>query len=214
MAFGKMLYRDPTFWKGNNGTAVYNNSGNGMVTITREQDTAAPNDSKLRTEDTDQGYGQPRQRGILFRNDLQLAQGTGRPYHRQDTGRTQHLLGDQQHRTGGSAAGSPPRAGTGDWKEYIYKVVCGTSNFSSTHYFYIDGAQGTASTPLTWYVAYATVFDLTSTEKYTTTIDANGVYTGTVKANQINRGQCVGGWRKFLLTEVSPVNGMRTTLSK
>ena len=40
-----------------------------------------------------------------------------------------------------------------------YKVVCGTSNFSSTHYFYIDGAQGTASTPLTWYVAYATVFD-------------------------------------------------------
>ena len=34
-------------------------------------------------------------------------------------------------------------------------------------------------------MAYATVFDLTSTEKYTTTIDANGVYTGTVKANQI-----------------------------
>ncbi len=38
----RWLYRDPTFWKGNNGTAVYNNSGNGMVTITREQDTARP----------------------------------------------------------------------------------------------------------------------------------------------------------------------------
>ena len=52
-------------------------------------------------------------------------------------------------------------------------------------FFYIDGAQGTSAAPLVWYVAYATVFDLTSTEKYTTTIDANGIYTGTVKANQI-----------------------------
>ena len=24
MAFGKMLYRDPTFWNGNNGVVVYN----------------------------------------------------------------------------------------------------------------------------------------------------------------------------------------------
>ena len=77
---------------------------------------------------------------------MQLAQGTGRPYHRQDTGRTQHLLGDNSIGTGGSSRWLTPTAGTGDWKEYIYKVVCGTSNFSSTHYFYIDGAQGTAST--------------------------------------------------------------------
>lgn len=57
--------------------------------------------------------------------------------------------------------------------------------FSSTHFFYVDGTQGTSDTPVIWYVAYATVFDLTSTEKYTTTIDANGIYTGTVRANQI-----------------------------
>lgn len=49
----------------------------------------------------------------------------------------------------------------------------------------MDGTQGTSDTPVIWYVAYATVFDLTSTEKYTTTIDANGIYTGTVRANQI-----------------------------
>ena len=30
MAFGKMLYRDPTFWNGNNGVVVYNNSQNGI----------------------------------------------------------------------------------------------------------------------------------------------------------------------------------------
>lgn len=34
-------------------------------------------------------------------------------------------------------------------------------------------------------MAYATVFDLTSSEKSTTTIDANGIYTGTVRANQV-----------------------------
>lgn len=41
---------------------------------------------------------------------------------------------------------------------------------------------------MTWYVAYATVFDVTSTEKYTTTIDANGIYTSTLNANQITAG--------------------------
>ena len=41
------------------------------------------------------------------------------------------------------------------------------------------------SATLTWDVAYATVFDVTSTEKYTTTIDANGIYTGSLSANQI-----------------------------
>ena len=87
--------------------------------------------------------------------------------------------------TGGSHRWLTSNAGTGDWKEYVYKVVCGTADFSSTHFFYVDGTQGTSDTPVIWYVAYATVFDLTSTEKYTTTIDANGIYTGTVRANQI-----------------------------
>ena len=35
-------------------------------------------------------------------------------------------------------------------------------------------------------MAYATVFDVTSSERYTTTIDANGIYTGTLTATQVN----------------------------
>lgn len=46
MAFGKMLYRDPTFFNGNNSTRVYNNSNNGTVTITQTTGNNAPNDSK------------------------------------------------------------------------------------------------------------------------------------------------------------------------
>lgn len=45
-------------------------------------------------------------------------------------------------------------------------------------------------------MAYATVFDITSSERYTTTIDANGIYTSTINANQIVAGtidaDCIG----------------------
>lgn len=63
-----------------------------------------------------------------------------------------------------------------------------TSNFSTTHYYYLDGTQGSSSAPLVWYVAYATVFDVTSSEKYTTTINSDGIYTSTLNASQIVTG--------------------------
>ena len=105
------------------------------------------------------------------------------------------LWGSNSIGTSGSSKWLTPNAGTGDWAEYIYKVTCGTSNFSSTNFFYLDGTQGTTAAPLIWHVAYATVFDTTSCEKYTTTIDANGIYTGTVRANQmlIDSALVVGG---------------------
>lgn len=185
MAFGKMLYRDPTFWKGNNGVGIYNNSSNGMVTITREQNSTAPNDSKYVLKIQTKGTASPGNGGFYFGTTCSSRKVlVARIIAKIPTGRN-ICWASNNIGTGGSSRWLTPTAGTGDWKEYVYKVVCGTSNFSTTHFFYIDGAQGTASAPLTWYVAYATVFDLTSTEKYTTTIDANGIYTGTVKANQI-----------------------------
>ena len=185
MAFGKMLYRDPTFWKGNNSTGVYNNSGNGMVTVTRQQDTSAPNDSKYVLKIQTNGTASPGNGGFYFGTACSSRKVlVARIIAKIPAGRN-ICWASNNIGTGGSSRWLTSTAGTGDWKEYVYKVVCGTSNFSSTHFFYIDGAQGTSAAPLVWYVAYATVFDLTSTEKYTTTIDANGIYTGTVKANQI-----------------------------
>lgn len=185
MAFGKMLYRDPTFWNGNNGVAVYNNSGNGMVTITRQQDSTAPNDSKQVLKIQTNGAASPNNGGFYF--------GTTCGYRKVLVARIIAKIpvgrklcwATNSIGTNGSSRWLTSNAGTGDWKEYVYKVVCGTANFSSTHFFYLDGTQGTSSAPVIWYVAYATVFDLTSTEKYTTTIDANGIYTGTVRANQV-----------------------------
>lgn len=185
MAFGKMLYRDPTFYNGNNSINVYNNSGNGTVTITRISDSTAPNDSKRALLIKNSGTASPYCGGFYFgtttsyrkifitRIIAKIPVGRDISFHTNSMG------------TGGSQKWLTPTAGTGDWREYICKVTCGTSNYSSTHFFALTGNVGTASSPVQWWLAYATVFDITSTEKYTTTIDTNGIYTGTVRAGQV-----------------------------
>ncbi|MDR1504010.1 MAG: gp58-like family protein, partial [Prevotella sp.] len=185
MASGKMLYRDPTFFNGNNSIVVYNNSGNGTVTITRTTDNNAPNDSKQVLVIKNTGTSSPNCGGFswatatsyrkIFITKIiaKIPSGRNISYHSNSIG------------SGGTQKWLTPIAGAGDWCEYICKVSCGTSDFSMTHYFAITGAVGTTAAPVEWRIAYATVFDITSAEKYTTTIDANGIYTGTVKANQV-----------------------------
>ena len=195
MAFGKMLYRDPTFTKGNNSMGIYNNTSSGYVTHTRMADSTAPNDSGYVIKIQTAGTSTPGNGGFYFGTTCSNRKVlVARIIAKIPTGHNLQFATNSIG-TNGSSRWLTSNAGTGDWCEYIYKVVCGTSNFSSTHYYYIDGTQGTADAPVVWYVAYATVFDLTAAEKYTTTIDANGVYTGTVKANQviIDSALVVGG---------------------
>lgn len=185
MAFGKMLYRDPTFINGNNSMGIYNNTSSGMVTHTRLADATAPNDSGYVIQIKTTGTASPNNGGFYFGTMCSNRKVfIARIIAKIPVGHNL-LFGSNSIGTGGSSRWLTANAGTGDWCEYIYKVVCGTDNFSTTHYYYLDGTQGTSAAPVVWQVAYATVFDLTSAEKYTTTIDANGVYTGTVKANQV-----------------------------
>ena len=183
MAFGKMLYRDPTFVEGGNGISVYNNSGNGTVTITRTSSSTVPNDSRKMLTIKNTGTASPYCGGFSFTTQCgyrkifitriiaKIPVGRDITFHTNSMG------------TGGTQKWLTPTKGTGDWQEYICKVYCGTSNFSSTHFFAITGAYN-----VTWYLAYATVFDVTTSERYTTTIDANGIYTATLNANQITAG--------------------------
>lgn len=101
--------------------------------------------------------------------------------------------------------------GTGEYTEYICVVTCGaTGTFSTINHFALkcgDGFTGVAgedefatgikrekesagdfAESVVWCVAYATVFDVTSSDKVTTTIDAHGIYTGTLRADQIIAG--------------------------
>lgn len=195
MAFGRMLYRDPEFRNGNNSINVYNNNGNGTVTITRTGLSSAPNDSKTVLEIKTTGSASPGNGGFYFATTCSNRKVfITKIIAKIPVGRNL-LWASNSIGTSGNSKWLTPNAGTGDWAEYIYKVTCGTSNFSSTNFFYLDGTQGTTAAPLIWHVAYATVFDTTSSEKYTTTIDANGIYTGTVRANQmlIDSALVVGG---------------------
>lgn len=195
MAFGRMLYRDPEFRNGNNGINVYNNSGNGTVTITRTGLSSAPNDSKMVLEIRTTGSASPANGGFHFGNICSNRKVfITKIIAKIPVGRNLQWASNSIG-TSGSSKWLTPNAGTGDWQEYIYKVTCGTSNFSSTNFFNLDGTQGTAASPVVWHVAYATVFDTTASERYTTTIDADGVYTGTVRANQvlIDSALVVGG---------------------
>ncbi len=188
MAFGKMLYRDPTFYKGDNGTNTYNNSQNGKVIITHEADNTAPNDSKHVLVIKNIGPSAPYCGGFYFgtmtsyrkifitRIIAKIPIGRNISFHSNSMG------------TEGVQKWLTPVVGTGDWCEYICKVRCGTANFSSTHFFAVTGSVGTTSSPVEWRVAYATVFDVTSTEKYPTTIDGDGIYTASLNASQITTG--------------------------
>lgn len=185
MAFGKMIYRDPEFRNGNNSIGVYNNNSNGTVTITRTGLSSAPNDSKTVLEIKTAGSATPGNGGFYFgtlcsNRKVFITRIIAKIPVGRNIQWASNAIG-----TSGSSKWLTPNAGTGDWAEYIYKVTCGTSGFSSTNFFYLDGAQGTAAAPVIWHVAYATVFDTTSSERYTTTIDANGIYTGTVRAGQV-----------------------------
>lgn len=188
MAFGRMLFRDPTFYNGNNGINVYNNSGNGTVTIARVPEPNAPNDSKQVLKIQTTGTASPANGGFYFGNSCSYRKiFISRIIAKIPTGRN-IVWASNNIGTGGSSKWLTPNAGTGDWCEYVFKVICGTGGFSSTNFFYLDGTQGTAAAPVVWHVAYATVFDVTSTEKYPTTIDANGIYTASLNASQITAG--------------------------
>ena len=59
------------------------------------------------------------------------------------------------------------RAGTGKYETYLIKTTCGaTGSFSSGGYIYINGGSTpTEASPLVWYIAYMTAFDLTADEE-------------------------------------------------
>ena len=163
---GKMMATDPTFDTSTNHTHVYNNSRNDNVTVTR---TAKSSDNPFsnatyeltiaNTGNAGPGIGgfyfanQSRANAIfVYRFVAKIPTGYSLAFHT-------NAIGD-----GNSQSWRTDTAGTGKFQEYIFYLKCGSSgSFSSTGFFAIYGAQGTTDNPVTWYVAYATYFDMTAT---------------------------------------------------
>lgn len=188
MALGKMLYRDPTFLTGINNIKAYNNKGNGTVTVSRVVNPQAPNDSGQVLEIATTGETTPGCGGFYFANPC----AANKIYITRIIAKfpvgfkiawASNSIGN-----GGKNSWLTSDEGTGKWEEYIFKVVCGPEGtFQSTNFFYLN-TPSNVTLPLVWQVAYATVFDITACERYTTTIDANGIYTGALTAGQITTG--------------------------
>lgn len=155
MSKGKMLNRDPEFRSGMNGIGIYNNSGNGMVAVERAADINLPNQSGYKIKITTSGAVEPGLGGFTFSTQT----------------RTNAVFITRfiawvpvgyriEWATNAGAGGKwlTNNVGTGDWEEYAFHVKCASSGtFSSTNYFYLAGGGG--SLPVTWYLAFATVYD-------------------------------------------------------
>ena len=164
---GKMLYTDPTFTSGVNGMTVYNNSGNGTVTITRiTKSSDCPTTSGYMIQIKTTGTASPSHGGFYFgtqtRNNAIFVT---KIIAKIPSGYTLNFATNGIG-TGGGHKWLTANSGTGNWKEYIYKVTCGNGGtLSSTNFFYLSGGSvATTSSPVTWYVAMATTFDITATD--------------------------------------------------
>ena len=113
-----------------------------MVTVTRQQDATAPNDSKYVLKIQTSGSASPRNGGFYFGAKCGYRKVlVARIIAKIPAGRNL-CWATNSVGTGGSHRWLTSNAGTGDWKEYVYKVVCGTADFSSTHFFYVDARRG------------------------------------------------------------------------
>lgn len=155
MSKGKMLYRDPEFRSGMNGIGIYNNSGNGMVAVERAADINLPNQSGYKIKITTSGAVEPGLGGFTFSTQTRA----------NAVFITRFIawvpVGYRIEWATNAGAGGKwltNNVGTGDWEEYAFHVKCASSGtFSTTNYFYLAGGDG--SLPVTWYLAFATVYD-------------------------------------------------------
>ena len=162
---GKMLYTDPTFDTGVNSCIVYNHTGNGNVTITRSAKSSDNPFDKATYElvIANKGTASPGCGGFCWSNQSRAnARFIYRIIAKIPTGYTL-TWNANAYGSGGSVTSRTSMAGTGKFQEYVFEAKCGaTGTFSTIGYFYLNGTVGTADNPVTWYVAYATCFDMTS----------------------------------------------------
>lgn len=171
---GKMLFTDPMFASGVNSTKKYANSGSSYLTWIR---SAKSSDNPMTGTSyemvcTSTGAVSPANGGFswghasranaifIYRIIAKIPIGRSLVWASNSTG------------SGSSSKWLTSSAGTGKFTEYLFRMECGSSGtFSSTGYFYVNGTAGTSESPLTWYVAYATCFDMTNVSDVTTAQD-------------------------------------------
>lgn len=168
--------KDPWFYSSLNGAIVYNNAQNGSVTVTRElvDEPTQKYDLKITTN----GMAAPSYGGFIIPTS---AQPNHIYYHYIRAKIPKGYAINYAHNLGDNAKFTwlTSNYGTGSMQDYIYKVEC-TENVSDFtwgfgHVFltkneniYKNGTAEIVTTeePLTWYVEYSDIFDMTPQYTY------------------------------------------------
>lgn len=206
---GKMMYTDPTFASGTNSVNIYNNSGNKNVTITRKSRSSDNpiNSSSYELCISNKGAASPGIGGFEWGHSVRYnAVYVYRIIAKIPTGRSIRWASNS---VGNNSIQKwiTPQNGTGRFTEYIFYLQAGNSGaLSTTGFFNIDGSAGTSSSPVNWYVAYATVFDMTGKADI-----LNKVNTGDV-VNQVNSELKISGNSIALTTGHFTISSKNLTL--
>jgi hypothetical protein len=167
---GKILFPDEEFSSGLNNINVYDNHHTGEITITRTNTIPdLPNSSGYGLEIKHTGvnespglggFYQAFYSGInktivqIFRAKLPAGYSLNAVSNSIGTGGTNYWLTNN--------------IGTGKWEWYVRVVQCGyAGTYSSAGHVYVTGSVApTATTPLIWYLASCTAFDVTNVNAY------------------------------------------------
>ena len=160
LSAGYPVYTDPEFASGYNSCNIYNNQGNGTVTIERITDNqGSGNSSGYILKITTNGTASPEAGGFyqtinsranaifmqVFRAKVPVGWSVYNAENAQGDNATITWLTDT--------------AGTGKWEWYARLVYCGnTGSFSSGGHVYLSG---TSNTSVTWYLSHITLVDIT-----------------------------------------------------
>lgn len=169
MASGKLVFGDPTFKNGTNNVTVYNNSNNGLVTLTRiakQATNPTSSDYELRITSTGavspglggfvQGVNARPNAVFLVKYIICLPVGY------------QLLHASNAVGTGGSSNFIGSTEGTGKYETYYRLIKCGDSgSFSSSGHVYATGPTPSAANPLIWYLASIELYDATDFDDMT-----------------------------------------------
>ena len=185
---GKMLYKDPEFKVGLNGTRTYGaQNGGGTVVISRTKKSTGQNQAGSLTS-TEAAQIKEKLAGSPYSESdwclyIKCHGGTstghlgGFYFGNQSRANAVFIVkvsakipvgytlknAHNAHGTGYKQEFLTPMVGTGKYETYIFKETCGpTGTFNTVNHLYLSGPVTTEAAPCEWFVDYATVFDQTS----------------------------------------------------
>lgn len=142
---------DPEFNDGYNNVGVYNNAGNGVVTVTRVHDTNVGNSSSYVMKVVSAAGAIPNYGGWHVATQTELGKVYTCLFRASIPSGVEIEWNSNSIGTGGQMSWLTNNMGTGKWTWYAVQVYCGSGG--STTFFF------SAKSPCTWYLSYVNVIE-------------------------------------------------------